>query len=167
MAALKRNQPNLYRSVEQQFIPEQTFSTVNKGHGRIEKRTVSICPFHCTQAGWNSITTIIRVQSHRTTRNKQETETRYYISDLEESATDFARRIRGYWGVENKVHYCRDVTLGEDKSRIRTEPLPQIWSIARNLTLNLYRQAGFNNMAQAKRKSQFCLQHILSFFRMK
>lgn len=57
--------------------------------------------------------------------------------------------------------------MGEDKSRIRTEPLPQIWSIARNLTLNLYREAGFDNMAQAKRKSQFGLQHILSFFRMK
>lgn len=86
---------------------------------------------------------------------------------MTEDATSFARRIRGYWGVENKVHYCKDVTLGEDKSRIRTEPLPQIWSIARNLTLNLYRDAGFNNMAQAKRKSQFGLKHILSLFRMK
>ena len=86
---------------------------------------------------------------------------------MEESAGDFARRIRGYWGVENKVHYCKDVTLGEDKSRIRTEPLPQIWSVARNLALNLYREAGFNNMAQAKRKSQFGISHILSLFRMK
>lgn len=140
---------------------------MNKGHGRVEKRTVSICPFNCTQTSWSSIATAIRVESQRTTRNRQETETRYYISDLEESAGDFARRIRGYWGVENKVHYCRDVTLGEDKSRIRTEPLPQIWSIARNLALNLYRDAGFNNMAQAKRKSQFGLKHILSLFRMK
>ena len=151
----------------QQFIPHQTICTVNKGHGRLEKRTVSICPFSCTKAGWTSITTAIRVESRRITRDKQETETRYYISDLEESAHDFACRIRGYWGVENKVHYCKDVTLGEDRSRIRTEPLPQIWSIARNLTLNLYREAGFNNMAQAKRKSQFNLQHILSLFRMK
>lgn len=86
---------------------------------------------------------------------------------MTEDVTSFARRIRGYWGVENKVHYCKDVTLGEDKSRIRTEPLPQIWSIARNLALNLYRDAGFNNMAQAKRKSQFGIKHILSLFRMK
>lgn len=86
---------------------------------------------------------------------------------MEESAGDFARRIRGYWGVENKVHYGKDVTLGEDKSRIRTEPLPQIWSVARNLALNLYREAGFNNMAQAKRKSQFGMSHILSLLRMK
>lgn len=89
------------------------------------------------------------------------------FNDLPEIAEDFARRLRGYWGVENKVHYCRDVTQGEDKSRIRTIPLPQIWSIARNLALNLYRDAGFNNMAQAQRKSQFGLKHILSLFRMK
>jgi predicted transposase YbfD/YdcC len=167
LAALKGNQPTLYHTVRQQFVPHQTVCTLNKGHGRIEKRTVSICPFNCTLAGWTSITTAIRVESQRITKNQQETETRYYISDLEESATDFSHRIRGYWGVENKVHYCKDVTLGEDKSRIRTDPLPQIWSIARNLTLNLYRDGGFNNMAQAKRKSQFGLKHILSFFRMK
>ena len=167
MAALKGNQPTLYSAITQQFIPHQTVCTVNKGHGRLEKRSVSICPFNCTKAGWNSISTAIRVESQRITRDKQETETRYYISDLTEDATSFARRIRGYWGVENKVHYCKDVTLGEDKSRIRTEPLPQIWSIARNLALNLYRDAGFNNMAQAKRKSQFGIKHILSLFRMK
>ena len=127
---------------------------------RLEKRTVSICPFSCTKTGWNSISTTIGVESQRITRNKQETETRYYISDLTEDATSFARRIRGYWGVENKVHYSKDVTFGEDKSRIRNvdalQGMPQIWSIARNLALNLYRDAGFNNMAQGKRKSQFC-----------
>ena len=67
------------------------------------------------------------------------TETRYYISSLSETAQSFAERIRAYWGVENKVHYVRDVTQGEDKSRIRTNPLPQIFALARNFTLNLYR----------------------------
>ena len=167
MAALKGNQPTLYRQVRQKFVPKQTVCSLNKGHGRSEKRTVSICPFNCTLAGWSSIATVIRVESQRITKYKHEAETRYYISDLQETAEDFARRIRSYWGVENKVHYCRNVTLGEDKSRICTIPLPQIWSIARNLALNLYRDAGFHNMAQAKRKSQFGLEHILSLFRMK
>ncbi len=45
-------------------------------------------------------------------------ETRYYISDLNETAKDFARRIRGYWGVENQVHYCRDVTLRCDPAEV-------------------------------------------------
>lgn len=69
--------------------------------------------------------------------------------------------------VENKVHHVRDVTFGEDKSRIRILPLPQILAIARNLAINLYQNAGFDNMAQARRKCQFSLDHVLSLFRMK
>jgi len=47
------------------------------------------------------------------------------LPSFNDSAIEFAKRIRGYWGVENKVHYVRDVTQGEDKSRIRTTPLPR------------------------------------------
>ncbi len=111
--------------------------------------------------------TIIRVESERQTKYKIENSTRYYISNLTSSAVEFAERIRGYWGVENKVHYVRDVTQGEDKSRIRTKPLPQIMAIARNFALNLYRDAGFNNMAQAERKCKYGLERILDIFRMK
>ena len=117
---------------------------------------------------------------------KTQFSTRYYISNLIESAFEFYQRIRGakskafpvvpqgaticasaLRGVENKVHYVRDVTQGEDKSRIRTKPLPQILAIARNLALNLYRDAGFGNMSQAQRKCQFSLKQVASLFRMK
>lgn len=86
--------------VVEQFVPHQSFCTLNKGHGRIEKRTVSICAFNSTLTGWSLIATAIRVESQRITRDRLEMETRYYISDLNETARDFARRIRGYWGVE-------------------------------------------------------------------
>ena len=95
------------------------------------------------------------------------TETRYYISSLSLTAQEFAKRIRGYWGVENKVHYVRDVTQGEDKSRIRTNPLPKIFTIARNFTLNLYREKMFKNMAQAQRICSFSLDTLKQLFRMK
>ena len=107
------------------------------------------------------------MESVRITRNQETTETRYYISSLRESAKELAQRIRGYWGVENKVHYVRDVTQGEDKSRIRTTPLVQIWALARNFALNLYRTDGFVNIAQAQRKCKFGLEHIKRLFRMK
>lgn len=167
MAAVKGNQPKLYQAVKQQFIAQETCSKVNKGHGRIEKRLVSIMKSQLNLPGWLSVKTIIKIESQRQTRYKSESETRYYISDLIESASSFYQRIRGYWGVENKVHYVRDVTFGEDKSRIRILPLPQILAIARNLAINLYRNAGFDNMAQARRRCQFDLDHLLSLFRMK
>lgn len=168
LAAVKGNQPKLYQAVQEQFVCLETFEQVNKGHGRLEKRRVSIAhPHQGSFPDWPTLATIIRVESQRKLRDKTGYETRYYISDLRESASSFAARIRGYWRVENCVHYVRDVTFGEDKSRIRSGSLPNIWAIARNLSINLYRDAGFSNMAQAQRMCAFGLKHILTLFRMK
>jgi hypothetical protein len=59
------------------------------------------------------------------------------------------------------------VTQGEDASRIRTPPLVQIWAIARNFALNLYRDYGAKNMAQAQRNAGFSLNTLKVLFRMK
>ncbi len=100
---------------------------------------------------------MIRVDSerqvHRATMIEVSLETRYYVASFRDTAQAFGERIRGYLGVENKVHYVRDVTQGEDASRIRTPPLVQIWALARNFALNLYRDNGFQNMAQAQRRA--------------
>ncbi len=164
---VKGNQPTLHQAILAEFSPEETNYQVNKGHGRLEKRKVSICKASGNYPDWSGLKTIIRVCCERQTSRKIEKSVRYYISSLTEKAVEFAQRIRGYWGVENKVHYVRDVTQGEDKSRIRTKPLPQIMALARNLALNLYRDAGFNNMAQAERKCKYGLERILNIFRMK
>lgn len=168
LCAVKGNQPKLYQAIVEQFVPQQTSQKSNKGHGPIEQRTVSVYPTPTDSfPDWPALATLIRVESYRKTPYKLETATRYYISDIEELAHQFAARIRGYWGGENQVHYLRDVTQGEDASRIRTAVLPIIWSIARNLALNLYRNSGEKNMAQAQRKCAFGLDHLLVLFRMK
>ena len=132
---------------------------------------MSICQTLDSIPSWPGLTTLIQVKSERQvfTHNVIEvtSETRYYISSLNETAQELAERIRGYWGVENKVHYVRDVTQGEDASRIRTTPLPQIFAIARNFTLNLYRNQMFENMAQAQRLCSFGLETIKLLFRIK
>ncbi len=171
IAALKGNQPSLFKDVKANFTPEFTCEQINKGHGRIEKRHVSICQTLDCIRPWPGLTTLIQVKSERQvfTHHVIEvtTETRYYISSLSLTVQEFAERIRGYWGVENKVHYVRDVTQGEDASRIRTSPLPQIFAIARNFTLNLYRGLLFENMAQAQRLCSFGLDTLKQLFRMK
>ena len=171
IAALKGNQPNLFKDVQINFTPSSTYEQINKGHGRIEKRQVSICAPLDEICFWPGLKTLIRVESLRQIIRHNlievETETRYYISSLSATAIEFSRRIRGYWGVENQVHYVRDVTQGEDKSRIRTNPLPHIFAIARNFTLNLYRDQMFENMAQAQRLCSFTLSTLKQLFRMK
>ncbi len=50
------------------------------------------------------------------------TETALYLSTRPITADLAAKAVRGHWGVENHLHYTRDVTLREDASRIRSNP---------------------------------------------
>lgn len=171
LGALKGNQSELLSAVAAQFQAQQTVQQINKGHGRIEKRTVSISHVLNDIPAFPGLQTLIRVESerqvHRATIIEVSTETRYYVASWIDTAQAFADRIRGYWGVENKVHSVRDVTQGEDASRIRTPPLIQIWALARNFALNLYRDNSFQNMAQAQRRAGFSLNTLKDLFRMK
>lgn len=167
IGALKGNQSGLLSEVKANFLSEQQYEQTNKGHGRIEKRTVSICSNLACIRDWPGLKTLIRVDSERETRYQVSYETRYYISSLTADAKEFYERIRGYWGVENKVHYPKDVTQGEDASRIRTSPLIQIYAQARNFALNLYRSNGFKNMAPAERLCSNGLEILKNLFRMK
>ena len=175
LAALKGHHPNFFEAVQQQFQAETHCHQVETGHGRVERRTVNI--WHNFEsipavADWPGLKTIIRLTSYRHLLKGnqlliQKPQTRYFISSLDEPVKRLAQRIRDYWHIENKVHYVRDVTQGEDDSRIRVQPLPNLWAIARNLALNLYRDAGFENMAQAQRKCGFGLNQLKLLFRMK
>jgi predicted transposase YbfD/YdcC len=171
LGALKGNQSGLLTAVDANLQAQQSIHQMNQGHGRIEKRTVSIS--QCLEGipEFPGLCTLIRVESerqvHRASIIEVSHETRYYIASFADTPLGFAERIRGYWGVENKVHHVRDVTQGEDASRIRTSPLIQIWAVARNLALNLYRQDGFENMAQAQRFAGNSLTTLKRLFRMK
>ena len=58
---------------------------------------------------------------------------------------------RGHWGIENRLHYVRDVTLGEDASRMRTGNEPQALAAIRNTVIGTLRRAGHTNIAAALR----------------
>lgn len=171
LGSLKGNQSGLLKAVEANFQAQATTQHLDKGHGRIEKRTISISHNLDGIPDFPGLQTLIRVQSerqvHRANVIEVSYETRYYVASFIDTVQAFAQRIRGYWGVENKVHYVRDVTQGEDACRIRTPPLVQIWAIARNFALNLYRDNGSKNMAQAQRHAGFSLNTLKVLFRMK
>ena len=58
----------------------------------------------------------------------------------------------GHWGIENRVHWVRDVTFDEDRSQVRTGSAPQIMAALRNLTISALRLAGETNIAAALRR---------------
>jgi hypothetical protein len=110
IGALKGNQSGLLAEVDVNFTPETTYEQINKGHGRIEKRSVSICQTLDCIRQWPGLTTLIRVESERQIIRHQfievTTETRYYISSLSTTAQEFADRIRGYWGGRKQSTLC-------------------------------------------------------------
>lgn len=87
--------------------------------------------------------------------DKHTVETAYRITSLTAQQADAARLLkldRGHWGIENGLHYVRDVTLGEDACRVRSGNAPQLLAAARNLALGLLRPMGFPSMAAATRR---------------
>lgn len=160
-----------WRLCKRTFKPKKLSNSSTLGTGELRNEPERITHVLDQIPAFPGLQTLIRVKSerqvHRATIIEVSTETRYYIASFIDTASAFAERIRGYWGVENKVHYVRDVTQAEDASRIRTRPLVHSWALARNFALNLYRDKGFDNMAQAQRLSGFGLSTLMSLFRMK
>jgi hypothetical protein len=63
---------------------------------------------------------------------------------------------RGHWEIENRVHYVRDVTYDEDRSRIRANNGPRMMASIRNLAISIARMMGFKYIPDANRAFTFC-----------
>lgn len=89
---------------------------------------------------------------HRTGEHTREQV--YAITSLapdEASPARLAALIRGHWGIENRLHWVRDVTYDEDRSQIRTRNAPRVMAAIRNLAISIHRLAGATNIAAALR----------------
>ena len=77
-------------------------------------------------------------------------------------AADLLGWWRGHWGIENRVHWVRDVTMGEDQSRIRTASAPQVMAGLRNAAISFVRLAGATNVAEALRENLYHVGELLT-----
>lgn len=81
-------------------------------------------------------------------------ETCYAVTSLaitQASPDQLAAWIRGHWGIEDRLHWVRDLDFDEDRSQIRTTAGPQIMASLRNLAITILRPAGTSNIAAALR----------------
>ena len=74
------------------------------------------------------------------------TETAFYVSNTKLTAVDVADAIRGHWKIETTSHYSRDVTFGEDKSRIRTNP--GVFARLRSFAFNILKSNKTSTISQ-------------------
>ena len=121
--------------------PSQQHVNHDKGHGRIEARTIDtfIPPDRWLPEGWQplvqSVAKVVRVIEHKRKGMPQTSEeTAWWISTVALSAEQFQGAIRGHWSVENQNHHVRDVVMFEDACRTREQPgiLARLRSIALN-----------------------------------
>lgn len=68
---------------------------------------------------------------------KQTAELRYYLSSLEMGVKNFARAVRGHWGIDNSCHWTQDFTYREDESRIRDKHVRENFAWLNHFTLSL------------------------------
>lgn len=143
--ALKKNQATLYRDVVDFFEdPEVQGLDIDKetdgGHGRIETRehfVSSDIDWLQQDHHWPGLKAIGKVVRSRETRDKCTAETAYYLLASALPAESFGRAVRGHWGIENRLHWVLDVTMGEDLCRTRKDNAPHNLAVLRHMALNI------------------------------
>jgi len=158
--ALKGNQGTLHGDV-QTFLddPESKVSaaasSVDGDHGRIETRTSFVSTeISWLQDGhhWPGLTAIGKLVRIRETPDKTTAETAYYLLSTALSAERFGEVARSHWGVENRLHWCLDVTMNEDQARNRMDNGPYNLAIVRHMALNLVRKETSDRSLRKKLK---------------
>jgi len=86
----------------------------------------------------------------------------YYISSLPTDAERIARAVRSHWEVENRLHWCLDVQLNEDQSRVRSGYAANNLAIVRHIVMNLLR---LNTTRKTSIKSKCMLAATIDEFR--
>lgn len=157
---LKDNQQNLLEDVQCMVKTQPPCKVYNQeaesGHGRITNRTTSLyqkglSDFILDEDWAAYIKTVVQVQRSTEvfeTKSKQyihRKETAFYLSNRRlKDAQTASQLVVQHWGIENKNHYVRDVTLQEDASRVRKNPYNL--SVLRSIALNILRKNNVNNI---------------------
>lgn len=154
---VKDNQPNLKESIQNLHLDEKEPDSItnDRDHGRIEVRKIwsttevdNIDFPHANQVG-----IIERITTDLDGSNKRE-EKVCFITSLNEKKANSDKLLsiaRKHWGIENKVHYVRDVTFDEDRTRIRTGNGPKMMAALKNLAITLWKKAGATVIPSAMR----------------
>ena len=166
----KDNQAQLKADIEHLFAPQQcppatsplptdfqTVTTHDYGHGRYETRTLTTSSMLKDYLDWPFLQQVFKLeyQALELTTGKVMAETHYGLTSLSAKQADPEQLLqlkRHYWGIENRLHYRRDVCLNEDRCRLRRGHAAQTMAIINNLVLALIDRLDFNSVPDARRR---------------
>jgi len=105
---------------------------------------------------WPGVAQVGQIESVVEQDGTVSNETRYFITSAPRQLAGAGRLLqwaRGHWSIENRSHYVRDVTLGEDASRVRKGAGPEVMAAIRNATIGFLRSTGATNIAETIRRN--------------
>lgn len=167
---VKDNQANTRQAIEQLFAPEKSVpglgcpamdfesaQTTEKQAGRIETRKITVSSLLKDYLDWPYLEQVFKLERRFITLATGEvaTEIQYGLTSLTRQEADPEKMlaiIRSEWGIENGLHYRRDVTYQEDKTRMTDKKMGRAMAIINNLVISLINSQGYSNHAQARRK---------------
>jgi predicted transposase YbfD/YdcC len=179
LLAVKGNQPSLQEAVEAAFDRAceagladcPTATAVGDKHGRHEERYVTVIrdPEGLPQ-GWADVRAVVAVGRERQVKGQANTSsTHYYITSLRCGAEELGGYVRGHWGIENGLHWCLDVSFGEDANRTRDRNAGANLGVLRRVAASLLKQDKRRGSIKAKRLSaaldEKYLEQVLQGFR--
>jgi predicted transposase YbfD/YdcC len=169
LVIVKENQPQVHRAIATLFASRadvalaaaslppwdmREATAADKGHGRREVRHLVTSTALNDYLDWPGLAQVLVVERTWWERGERHDAVRYGITSLPPAVADAERLlalVRGHWQIENGVHYVKDVTLGEDRSLIRTGNGPSIMAILRDTVVSVLHQAGWRTIAERLR----------------
>jgi predicted transposase YbfD/YdcC len=135
----------------------RTAQTVNKGHGRRERRTLWTSTELNDYLDWSGVAQVFRIERviwHEKHRGytRQVVYGLTSLSAQQASPKQLLALVRQYWEIETGLHYRRDVTLKEDATRLTLGHAGHIMAVLNNAVIGLCSQNGYRNLAQARRR---------------
>ena len=167
LLAVKANQPSLRAEIEGFFAdaPADALDTsvdTDKGHGRVEERTVTVSrdvDWLCGDRRFPGelrlpgVATLVRVCARAELADRCRVETRYYISSAALCAKRAGDAVRGHWAIENSLHWVLDVTFADDQARVRKGHGARNMAVVRHFAINIVRGAKAGNSIKLTRKT--------------
>jgi predicted transposase YbfD/YdcC len=135
----------------------QSYTQVEKGHGRLERRTILPSPdlHDFLSQDWGDVGQVFRLQRERTCQGKHTSEVIYGWTSLVQKRCSPQRLlglIRAHWAVENRLHWRRDATLGEDRCGVRFDPVATMLAVLNTVVLSLMDLHQVTNVASQLRR---------------
>lgn len=168
--SLKENQPTMLDDVRTYFELEskdgfqdsehEYHRTLEKGHGRIEKREywlVNKIDWIDWKKEWKKLGGIGMVRRTVTKGKTQTVECAYFITSLTRNAVQFAHAVRNHWGVES-MHWSLDVVLNEDRRIVRKDNGPRNLAVLKRMALNIIRaDTTFEKSTGPRKRFRACM----------